>query len=369
MKAPAPHGAAGAALRVLFVIPGAARGSSMIFARRQAGSLRDAGIEVSLFHLRSRTSFFHLAGEWTRFRRRLRRTDPHIVHAHFGTVTGLFAALAALDRPLVITYRGSDLNRVSSAAHWREKTRAFLGRFLSQLAALRAGRIVCVSPQLRDRLWWRRWNAVILPSGVDPDLFLPEPQARARERLGWSDSERVILFNAGHDARIKRLDLAQQSADMARAALPAVRLEVLDGSTPPDRIPVLMNAADCLLLTSDAEGSPTVIQEALACNLPVVSVDVGDAVERLQGVQRARIVDRDPRAIADALVDLLTVPGRSDGRHKLGEFSAHRIVRELHRIYLQMGISLAGDMAAGEMAAGRVAASGVAAGQAPEGDV
>ena len=65
---------------------------------------------------------------------------------------------------------------------------------------------------------------------------------------------------------------------------PSVRLEVLDGNVAPARVPALMNAADCLLVTSDAEGSPTVVQEALATNLPVVSVDVGDIAERLEGV-------------------------------------------------------------------------------------
>ncbi len=46
-----------------------------------------------------------------RFRRRVRSFDPQVIHAHFGTVTALFAAWAAADaRPLVITFRGSDLN-------------------------------------------------------------------------------------------------------------------------------------------------------------------------------------------------------------------------------------------------------------------
>jgi teichuronic acid biosynthesis glycosyltransferase TuaC len=328
--------AAGRSVRVLFVVPGAARGSSMIFARRQASRLREAGVEVSLFHLRSRTSPIQLAREWARFRRRLRRAAPDVVHAHYGTVTALFAALGALGRPLVITYRGSDLNPAARAAPWHEKARAALGRILSQLAALRAGRIVCVSGQLRDRLWWRRRHAVVLPSGVDPDVFFPQPQAEARQRLGWSDSERVILFHAGRDARIKRLDLAQRAADLARLALPSVRLEVLRGGTPPHRMPVLMNAADCLLLTSEAEGSPAVIQEALACNLPVVSVQAGDAAERLQGVRRSRLVARDPRALARALIDLLSAPGRSDGRNRIGECSARRMAIQLHRIYWEL---------------------------------
>jgi teichuronic acid biosynthesis glycosyltransferase TuaC len=324
------------ALRVLFVIPGAAQGNSMIFARRQAASLRDAGVEVNLFHLRSRTSLVQVAREWVRFRRRVRRIHPHVVHAHFGTVTAMFAALAAPGLPLVITFRGGDLNPASRRATGREKTRAFLGRVLSQLAALRAARMICVSGQLRERLWWRRRNAVVLPSGVDQEVFAPEPQARARGRLGWGASERVVLFNAGRDARIKRLDLARQAVELARPLVAGLRLEVLDGGTPPEGVPALMNAADCLLLTSDWEGSPTVIQEALACNLPVVSVDVGDTVERLRGVDRARIVPRDPEAIARALVEMLSASDRGDGRRKLGEFSAGRIAGELYRVYFEL---------------------------------
>src|SRR6266852_2213766 len=142
----------------------------MIFARRQAESLRAAGIEVSLFCLRSRTSPWELVREFLRFRQELRRVRPDAVHAQFGTVTALFSALAGGKRPLLITYRGSDLNPSPASPGLR----AALGRLLSQLAALRAARIVCVSRRLRDRLWWRRSRAIVLPSGVDPEVFYPE---------------------------------------------------------------------------------------------------------------------------------------------------------------------------------------------------
>lgn len=325
-------------MRVLFVIPGEARGSSMIFARRQAQSLAREGVEVELFHLRSRTSPRELAREWVRFRRRVRSFDPQVIHAHFGTVTALFAALAAPSRPLVITFRGSDLNVSLSL-------RSLAGQWLSQIAALRAGRIVCVSRQLRERLWWRRGNVVILPSGVDPEVFCPEPRSQPRQRLGWSDDERVVLFNAGHDPATKRLDLAREALALTQGLLTRVRMEVLDGATAPERIPELLNAADCLLLTSDREGSPTVIQEALACNLPVISVEVGDTVERLRGVRRSAIVPREAAAIAIELARVLRKPTRSDGRRKVGEFSAQRIAGELRRIYGELAGAPAKDTA------------------------
>ncbi len=316
-------------MRVLFVIPGEARGSSMIFARRQAESLAREGVEVEVFHLRSRTSAWELAREGVRFRRSVRSFDPQVVHAHFGTVTALFAAWAAPAKPLVITFRGSDLNVSGSP-------RSVAGLVLSQIAALRAGRIVCVSRQLRERLWWRRGSVIVLPSGVDPEVFCPEPRCVARQRLGWDDDERVVLFNAGHDPANKRLDFASEALRLTQGLLDRVRMEVLDGATPPARVPELLNAADCLLLTSDREGSPTVIQEALACNLPVISVDVGDTVERLRGVSHSAIVPREAAAIARELARVLRTPSRSDGRRTVAEFSAPRIAGELFQMYCEL---------------------------------
>jgi len=309
----------------------------MIFARRQAESLTREGIKVQLFHLRSRTSVWELAREWKRFRGCVRRTDPQVIHAHFGTVTALFAALAAPRKPLVITFRGSDLNPCRSRAGWGIRLRALAGRILSQLAALRAARMVCVSRQLRQRLWWRRGKVVVLPSGVDPEVFRPESRSRARNRLGWGVVERVVLFNAGYDPANKRLDLARRAFALTQAALGGVRLHILDGATAPASVPDLLNASDCLLLTSDVEGSPTVIQEALACNLPVVSVDVGDTLERLRGVSCSAIVPRDAAAIAAELARVLRVPSRSNGQRKVPEFSAQRIAGELRRIYSDLG--------------------------------
>jgi glycosyltransferase involved in cell wall biosynthesis len=304
----------------------------MVFARRQAATLVEQGFRVEVFDLQSRTSPRVLFEEFRRFRRAVRAFRPQVIHAHYGTVTAIFAALGAGFIPLVITYRGSDLNRVPSARGLRPAA----GRLLSQIAALRASRIVCVSRQLKSLLWWRHARVIILPSGVDPEVFRPAPRKTLRDELGWREEERVVLFNAGHDSRNKRLDLAELAVKETRQWVSSVRLEVLDGSVEPARVPAMMNAANCLLVTSDAEGSPTIVQEALATNLPVVSVDVGDIAERLEGVTCSCVAQRDPQALGRALAEVLNPPQRSDGRRKTEEFSSTRIVRELARLYHEL---------------------------------
>jgi glycosyltransferase involved in cell wall biosynthesis len=318
--------------RVLFVIPGEAAGHSMVFARRQAATLVAQGFDVQIFDLHSRTSLKTVLQEFRRLRRVIRQFRPQVTHAHYGTVTAMFAALGTGRIPLVITYRGSDLNGLPSACGVRQAA----ALLLSQIAALRATRIVCVSQRLRDLLWWRRARVTVLPSGVDPEVFRPEPRKNLRGELGWREDERVVLFNAGCDPRNKRLDLAENAVEEARRWAPSVRLEVLDGNVAPARVPALMNAADCLLVTSDAEGSPTIVQEALATNLPVVSVDVGDIAEWLKGVTYSRVARRDPNALGRALGEVLNPPRRSDGRRRAEEFSSTRIARELGRLYREV---------------------------------
>ena len=323
-----PDGNRPTAPRVLFVIPGDGQGASMIFARRQAESLRAEGTEVECFFLSSRTDPLALFAEFLRFRRLLVQFRPGVVHAHYGTVTALFSALGAGRTPLMITFRGSDLNLVPTAG-----IRGWMGRLFSQAAALRASSIICVSAQLRDRLWWRKEVVVVMPSGVDARLFRPIDRLKARLALGWPREERVVVFNAGRDPRNKREDLARSAAEEARKTLPGLRLEILRGFTDPAQMPAILSAADCLLVTSDSEGSPTVVQEALACALPIVSVDVGDIRQRLEGVDHARVTNRDPGELAKALLEFTRVPRRTNGRDKVPEISLDSIARELQGLY------------------------------------
>lgn len=296
-------------LRLLVVIPGRAEGNEMPFARRQAcWTARETGAVVDIYFLEHRTSPTGLWRAWRSFRRRVREFRPDIVHAHYGTVTGLFTVLAST-APVVITFHGSDLNPTPTDGVLRD----LLGRAFSQWAAFFAAGIICVSEGLRQRLWWRRDEARVLPMGVDLAMFRPMDRAACRAELGWSDTERHVIFN-GNNPALKRLDLAERTVELLRARGVPVRLHVLQGGIEPHRMPVLLNAADALLLCSDREGSPTMVKEAMACGLPVVTNDVGDVRERLRDVRPGAVVAQDPTALADALESVLRGPVRSNGR-------------------------------------------------------
>ena len=178
----------------------------------------------------------------------------------------------------------------------------------------------------------------ILSSGVDPERFFPQPQKKARATLGWDPATPVVLFNAAGSWWVKRPALAHAAVRYARQWVPHLRIEVMDGSTPPEQVPLLMNAADGLLLTSASEGSPTVVQEALACGLPVVSVRVGDTPELLADGKTGILARDNAESLAAALCQVLAEPYRqqrsSGGRQvDIGTIAAPRIADELRKIY------------------------------------
>ena len=300
----------------------------MPYVRREAEALRAAGHEIELFGF-DNASYWRFPGELRRLRAEVRRLRPDLVHAQFGKFNALLAAFGGA--PLVVTFRGTDINRNPRYA----AARAALGVAASQLAACFARGIVCVSGEIRAKVWACRWRpSLVVPTGVDLKLFRPADRAAARERLGYGLEERIVLFNAGRNPAVKDPQLARAALDEARRLVGEIRFVVLDGKAKADDVPLYMNAADALIVTSFTEGSPTVVQEAMACDLPVVSVEVGDVHERLDGVAACEVIaSRDPAELGRALARVLHSAKRSDGRSHAAALGLAAIAARLADFY------------------------------------
>lgn len=317
-------------LRVLMVNsmkPSEDNPSSGIFISRQIASLVEQGAEVREFYLDDRTSICGLVRNFIRLRQDIATWLPDVVHAQYGSATSLLTVLATAGRPVVVSFCGSDLYGTPTTS----KLRSYVSVLFSKISALLADAVICKSNELVRKLWITSKVAVI-PNGVDIHLFRPLSKDEARRHVGWGAEERVVLFNAGNNPLTKRLDLAESAVAIVAGRLRGVRLEIIRGC-PPERVPCLMNASDCLLITSDHEGSPNILKEALACNLPVVSVDCGDVVERLNGVYPSCIVKRDPVLIAEGILDVLALQQRSNGREKVEMLSQESIARRIIALY------------------------------------
>jgi len=325
MKKIADHGPP----HVLQFIPGSIDDSiNMIFVKKQVELLRAAGVRTTYVYLKDRQSFAGILEGCRVLSAAVRECKPDIVHAQYGTVTALVAAITKRC-PLVITYRGSDLNPDATSS----SIKMFAKKLMSQIAALRADGIITVSTQLKDKLWWRQRLVSVIPTGIDLDRFTPLDKAKARAELGWDMDERVVLLNVSRNPVNKRLDVGNEAVTRLREFVPGVRLNVLAGSTPPDLVPTIMSASDCLLMLSNHEGSPNVVKEAMACNLPVVSFDVGDVRERFDDVDGCTIVSRNMDDLVAAIGQTLKRDRRAQSREYVRPLSLGGITDRIVLVY------------------------------------
>ena len=100
-----------------------------------------------------------------------------------------------------------------------------------------------------------------------------------------------------------------------------------------------LNAADVLVLLSNLEGSPNVIKEALVCNCPIVSSDVGDVDERIEGIDGCVLTGFEPAEIAQKIRQVLDFNSRTKGREKSGYLTTDNIATRISDVYnLALGI-------------------------------
>lgn len=156
----ATRGTAG--LRLVVLIPDKEEGGMYAASKAQAQAFALRGCEVTLFHLESRTSPGKLWKARRAFKKLLREHRPDAVHVHFGSVAALFGVLTS-NVPVVVTFMGDDLDRKDVPG----LARPWVGGLFSQVAAFFASCIICSDDGVRDHLWWRQSEAVVLPLGGD----------------------------------------------------------------------------------------------------------------------------------------------------------------------------------------------------------
>ena len=303
------------------------RPRTTFFIKRQAEFLQAAGVAVDVFHFKGAKRPWNYFKAWLEVRRRMARGQYDLTHAQFG-MSGLLALPKQL--PLVVTFRGDD---VQGIVGWNGRV-TLAGRVLQVLCrvvALWADAAIVVSEHMKAFLP-RSVRPRVVPSGLDLNLFRPVPRDDARRRLGLPLDRRLVLFVGNPAEPRKRYPLACDALALLRRALSAELL--LAWGTPHSDMPLLMSAADALVFTSVQEGSPNTVKEALACNLPVVSVPVGDVPGRLQGIEGCELcADERPATIAAALERVLRRGRRVAARDTVLDLDERRLTQEVIGIY------------------------------------
>jgi teichuronic acid biosynthesis glycosyltransferase TuaC len=234
-----------------------------IFVRSQIEALRRTGeVEVTVAAFSASGRPWEYGLQAARLARSNEQAD--IIHAHYG-LSGIAAlgAAARRRRPLVLTVHGRDCHHP-------------LVRPITALVARRCAAVVAVSRELAGICPFP--TADVIPAGVDLTRFRPMDRVEARRRLALPVDERFLLFPADPQRPEKRYDRAAALASALGVTLRSYE------HTPTELVPLLINAADAVVVTSEREGYGLACMEALACDVPVLSTPVGIAREVLPGV-------------------------------------------------------------------------------------
>jgi len=284
--------------------------------RDQVEEIRRRGVEVEVFSFPPGSSHY-IPATW-RLRRLLRRRRFDIVHVHYG-LTAWCAVLAAA-HPLVVTFHGTDV---------RHPLVGRMSRRLVRRLDLVAGvsRALFAPEEGRPGLP-QTPGAAVLPCGPDLGRFRPISRTEARAKLGLDADGRYLLFPANPRRPEKRFDRAAEVAAAAGAEL------LSGGAIAPEEMPLWVNAANAVLVTSEYEGFGLVCVEALACDVPVLSTPVGIAPFALAGVSGTLCAPFDAAGWAAAAAPHLdAADSRIEGAARAASFSAGRMAERTIEAY------------------------------------
>jgi glycosyltransferase involved in cell wall biosynthesis len=295
--------------------PSVEKPASGTFVRDQVESLRQEGVEVDVLVVDG--SKHRMNYVWGIFRlwARLLHRRYDLIHAHY-VFSGIIARAQFL-RPVVLTHHGLEVFTT-----WQ--------RVPSRLITPLVNRVIVVSEEQKRKLGFK--NIQVIPCGIDLEFFKPVPREIARSRLGLAPERKLVVWAGNHLRPEKRFDIVEAAIALARQKDPAIELVLVSGK-PHDVVPLYMSACDVLLLVSDAEGSPMVIKEAMACNLAIVSVPVGDVVDVIGETDGCYICRRDPVDVAEKLILALSRSERTSGRERVTHLDEPVIARRIIDVY------------------------------------
>jgi glycosyltransferase involved in cell wall biosynthesis len=253
-----------------------------------------------------------------------------------------------------------------SGQHWRERLVYYPAE---RLLVRRFPLAIAVSGPIRDTLvrWGGRPERIqVLPNGIDPAAFRRQADVRRRIRvsLGIADAD-IVLGAVGRIEHEKRFDVLLETMALVLPHRRELRLVIVgEGSLKArlhdqarrlgiaDRFHLLghrhdvadlYQAFDVFAQSSDREGSPTVVVEAMATEVPVVATDVGGTRELMRhGIHGLLVPRRDPSALADAVEETLRSPDATARRvaaaraRVVNELSFDARTRRLEQMYLDV---------------------------------
>ena len=235
----------------------------------------------------------------------------------------------------------------------------YLYSFLQRLSFRNADVLVAVDDGTKKyflgKYPWIEGKITVVPIAVDMDRFQPLDKIKVREKHNFGKDDKIIIF-VGRLEKEKNLLMLINSFNKIKGKIANAKLVLVGrgreghklrekikelklqdvifmNEVENEKVPELLNCADVFAFCSLYEGSPTVIKEALACNVPVVSVDVGDVRKVLENIDGCYIADRNVDDFTRKIMRVLEEGRKINSREKMFQFSCESIGEATLRIY------------------------------------
>lgn len=303
---------------------------------RQIDSVRAQGVDVRTVQVVGRRYVKYLT-TLGRLGEQVKWAD--VIHSHYCFCGWL--ARSRTRKPIVVSFMGDDLlGSPNQEGHVGPLSKLIVrsSRWLAQSVDA----TIVKSPEMASVI--SPTPCHVVPNGVDLDTFRPMDRVEAQRQLGWTEKLKYVLFPGNPDCPRKGFSTARAAFDRATAAIAQPMKLVSLWNVAPQDVPLYMNACDAMFMTSFVEGSPNVVKEAMACNLPVVAVSVGDVAELLAGIEGYAVCPRETDALATALVETLESNRTVEGREALQRrgLDLDTVASRLVKIYSSVVGSCAG---------------------------
>lgn len=306
-----------------------------IFMFNAAERLKSIGLDLTLEYLGDLRSPRRIINSIKYLNKISKNFD--LVHAQYGSGCGLVTSTIK-SCPIVLSLRGSDWNLHNTSFKY-DFWHTIMARFLTKISISKYDYIISVSKRMTKDLKGRYPSLKFLsmPSPIDLGIFKPIEKIKARELLGFpNNNERWILFTAGsRNNPIKRYSLARKATLKANLKLKNLKLRIAE-NIPHSEISTFVAACDMVLCTSDSEGWPNSVKEALACNLPFISTDVSDLSLISEKESNCRVCPPDANIIAENICDVFLNPINNNLRSYILPMDISKSNETIMNFYLKL---------------------------------
>lgn len=293
-----------------------------IFVKEQIDSLTDQGLKNEVFFINGREKgkleYFKAIFKLRKF---LKGKEFDVVHCHHA-LSGICFIFSGQSKKYksVISYQNDPLHEQ--------------GKYLYTFIRKRFNAIILKnnSPVVDNSTVYYQ------PNGVNTNFFKPIPKEECIKKLKLRNDKRYILFVSSNYIREqKRYDRFLEVLEILKSKYKLNNIEELKLiNTERKVVPYYFNAASLHLLTSDFEGSPNSVKEAMACNTPVVSTNVGNVEELLRGVEGSWVSNtKNAEELAELAYKALQNNNECIGREHLikNELDIESVAKKITSIY------------------------------------